>query len=439
MSLFRRLFGVPASDRPLVGPLFVHSFLTAAGYVLARTTGDSLLLSQSGPAALPQTLILSAIAVAAVTAMSVFPGRERSMISTALGTRLLLCAATALLAVLDQSSGWRHVAVSGLYVLAEIRGCVTTIQLTSLLAEHFHGRRARHSYGVVASGAPLAGVVMGTVMGLEAEAIGGLNWLFLACILDLLSILPLLVLQSRTKSNVDQNRPVLPWNAARTDVSVQVRLPASPSAQTSEIAEDRQKALLVPLSVLFVVKVLVLTFVAYQWKAGVSDYFGGDEESLTAYFAEFQAVTNLIILGLQLFLAGRILNRLGTVSILLFFPALMLAVGILLATIRTSSAAIVVLTMARGADVFRRALHDTALTVVYSALNVVDQRRFISLMSGVAKPAAEAAAGAILALSMAGQSSVTVTWIWLPLLPIWFVAAGMLGRGFRRLRREQAA
>ena len=116
MSFFRRLAGISVAHQDTVGRLFLYSFLTSASYVTARTTGDSLMLSQLGPGFLPAMILISAAAVIVVMAVSVLLSRNTGIRRIIFVTRILLAMTTVALAVFDQLPWSQSMAVSLLMV-----------------------------------------------------------------------------------------------------------------------------------------------------------------------------------------------------------------------------------------------------------------------------------------------------------------------------------
>lgn len=431
MSVLRHVFGIPTAHHKKATGLFLYSCLTSASYVTARTTGDSLFLSQRGSDALPSMFVLSAVVVAVTMAASVKLGQKSRIQTIAIVTRLLLAMLTFILAGLDQLPLTRSVAVSGLYLFAEIRGCLNTVQLTSLLTEQMPGRRARHSYAFVTAGAPLAGILMGTIIGLSATWFPSIDWLVLTAVIDLLALIPLV--------RSDFNSTARTTNSALRATEIDWTIDGKPTVFQSGSAVTTQESWLLPMSVLIAAKFFALTVISFQWKVATAEEFHADEEGMTAYFAQFQAFTNLIMIGLQLFVSGRLLSYFGTVRTLLTFPVILLIVGLCLLQSATSPDWFRLLTIARAMDVYRRAFHDTSLAVIYSAFDVGHQRRVIAIMNGVIKPAAEATAGILLAVISLSRPSFQATAFWLPIIPVWLVAATTTGHRYKQLRDARLA
>ncbi|MEZ6127619.1 MAG: hypothetical protein R3C59_02990 [Planctomycetaceae bacterium] len=439
-QLIRRFLGIPVRQQRATGVLFAYSFLTSASYVAARTIGDSLFLSQQGVSRLPQMFLLSSLAVAATAMIANRLGRSTQMLRVAQVTRLLLMSVTLLFAWLDGIALAKFLVVSVLYILAEVRGCLNTIQMTSILSEVFRNGRRKSVYAVIGAGAPLAGFSAGLLMGLEAADVGGRTWLLFICVLDLLAVFVLKAWQPdqsliKTETAIPESERPQPTVVAQSSTDQPDN--SAEGVEMSESAESADPLLysyLLPLVALVATKVVVLTLINYQWKVLAADHFHNDEQQLTLYFAEYYAIANVFILLFQLFLTGRFLERTGTVVSLILFPVLagLTGLGLLQNWLRLSP--ITAVTLARATDIYRRAVHDTSLAVIYSPLSILRQRRFIAIINGLVKPGAEATASVLLTLVASLVATLEITIVWMSLLPVWLGSVFVLGRQYRRLR-----
>lgn len=419
MNRMAQLLRIPERQVQTVLSLFAYSLLTSSSYMLTRTIGDSVLLARLGSRYLAPAFIVSAIAVILITVSVTRVSAPFQMRHVAQATRMVLSAVTVLLAVLLPHLHHSLLVVYGIYLLAEVRGVLNSIQLVSLLTETMPGTTVKKSVSVIAAGGPLAGVLCGTVLGIEAREFSLGTWLWVAAGIDLLAALLLFL----------------------TRVSV----PAS------EIASNEQKSHQQPVENSEAVRgygmslagvvggmVFTLTFISYQWKVTAASVFANDETGLARFFAEYYGVTDLVTLIIQFLVAGRALDRIGCRRILLMYPLLLTVTGILLLQTQTMPQMLGVLTVAKGLDVFRRSFHDPALTVMYSQLGHHARRPLIATVNGVVKPVSEATAALTVGAAELFLTFGSTTWVWILSLFPWLIVASAAGTCFRALQTQRS-
>ncbi|MEO9590677.1 hypothetical protein [Rhodopirellula bahusiensis] len=168
-----------------------------------------------------------------------------------------------------------------------------------------------------ATGATLAGVVMGGLLSLEAAQVSGEVFLYGAVALDLMTISVIRFLP-RTSS--------VRASAARTSSPPRLNLPDPKESLVDRYQRVRHYRW--ALGALMAAQVVALTFMGYQWNVIVTEYHLGNEEHIIAYFAAFYAINDAIILLLQVSAAGKLLDRLGIGWVLLLYPLSLLAVAL---------------------------------------------------------------------------------------------------------------
>ncbi|MCA9034243.1 MAG: hypothetical protein KDA91_03880 [Planctomycetaceae bacterium] len=416
-NFVRDVLGIPLPQQRAVGLLFLYSFLTSSSYFVARTVGDSLFLSQRGISSLPEMFLFSAIAVGLSAALANRLGKSVRILRIARTTRISLVTATLLLDWLDGLNETRIWAVSLLYILAEVRGCLNTIQLTSLLAEVFQHQRAKSAFAVVAAGAPMAGIATGIVMGSEILALGGRTWLIFLCGLDLFAVATLSFPLFRSGST--WQRRLSEQTAFRNNIE---------NPLLASTGNTNNTVFLIALMTMTACKSLVLTMISYQWKSIAAVHFQSNEALLTAYFARFYAVTDSLILMIQLFATGRLLNRIGTSRALQAFPVLCALIALLLLQSREYLSSLLAVTIARAGDVYRRSIYDVATAELFLPLEIPMQRKYNAVANGIVKPATEAAASVLIRLCVRSMGVLGMSQVWILFLPVWLGAILLLSR-----------
>ncbi len=384
--------------------LFLFSFLTASTYVVTRAMAISTFLARVGAPLLPACILGAALTVIVLSMASAYLGRHLRPVGLVAGTWLLMAAMSALLAI----ASWRWSesiwALGSLYVLAEIRGCFNTIFFVTLANEAFADSDSKRPFAVAASGAPIAGVVTGVLLGLEASVAQLAPTLLLMSVLDLATVAA--VIARRKYISVRRPRPV----GKKQD--------RSPPASTDVTPQRRYR---IHLSALVALKIAVLTLIGYQWKVAVGDFYGTDESRLILYFALFYAISDVFIVTLQWIVSGALLDRFGIGIALVGFPLVLMCLGIVSLFTSSVMALMILFTIGKGLHVLRRAFHDPALTAAYTVLQPNIRRETIVIVKGIIKPFAEAATGLALLLLAARMNHIGITMLWLIAIPAWLL------------------
>jgi hypothetical protein len=394
-------------DRLATGILFGFALLTAATYVVTRTFAISVFLARVGSDHLPVCILASAVAVILFSWLSGKLLRYLDPCNLAALTWLLLAGACYWIAVMIPRFGDAIWILSGLYVFAEIRGCVNTIFLVTMINDAFADSATKKPFALVASGAPVAGIVVGTLLGVEASVAALVPTLALMTILDLMAAG--LIWFSRRKLT----------GAAM----VQGETRALRGLEVKQIFRSGEHKYRIQLAALFGIKIIALTLIGYQWEVTAGTYFGANEAEMVAYFAIFYAVSDVLIVGLQWLVSGKLLDRFGVGVALLGYPLMLLLVGLISLLTDSVVTLMVLFTIARGLHVVRRAIHDPALNVAYTVLRPEIRRDTIVLIKGIIKPFSEAATALILIFVGVRLSHVGTTMIWMLLVPAWLVMA----------------
>ena len=350
-----------------------------------RTVGDSLFLSRIGSESLAAVFVASGIATALI-ALIWFVLTRRMKLAVAIRVSGLVLAsltiaAWAALPFLHHS--W--LLLAAIYLLAEIKGCVNAINVITATNYVLGGHSSRYSWARIGLGAPIASVLVGSLIGLEASLVDLRSWLLLSAIFDIVGLLPL--------AQVSKMRIPKPPSALKSTSS----LTATISKATSTLiqyASSRQFRFWI--GVLIAAKVVVLTLVTFFWKISVTEYFEGNEQSLTRYFGTFYAYIGFMTLAIQGLVTGHLLSRKS-----LYVPILVMPVTLsILALIAVFSVGafflLVLLTLAKSLEVWRRSVHDTTLNLLYTKIESHNRRTAIAVNSAVVKPLAEVGASLVL-------------------------------------------
>ncbi len=398
------LHNVPQGEQPAAIRLFIYCLLTGSSYTLARTAGDSLFLSRMGSDNLAMIFVASGVVTATVASVWFWMAKRYSLerflqVSTcALGLLTLL--AWAFLPVLHHSFYW----LGAIYVLAEIKGCVNAINIVSALNETLGGHSSRHSWAKVLAGFPVAALAIGLLIGIETSAVGVGTWLLLAAAFDILAVVPTLRL----------TRYQAPKLAAKQNQISQVAFLAELSRPLNRYVSHRPFTRWI--GVLIAAKVIVLTIIGFEWKVAANHFFDGNEQALAHYFGIFYAALGIITLAVQFFLTGKILTGKSILVPVLLLPVVLLVLNSLIVIGTGVLVLLLITTVAKSMDAWRRSTHDTAIHLLYTSIEKTKRRGLIGRNYAMIKPVSEVFASLILLLgskTMHESALIIATLVWI--------------------------
>ena len=185
-------------ERRNVALLFLFGFGTAAAYVVARTVADSQFLSRVGPEQLPRMYLVAAGVVAVVSAIyGRFASRSTVKLSVAI-TLLVLAIISAMMPEIIHRYPHSKLAMASVYILAQIRGTLGTIQFTMLLNDKFARRRPERVVGYVGIGSTLAGFLGGVSLSHVINTLDVATFMYVVAVIDLLTLIPIALISRST-------------------------------------------------------------------------------------------------------------------------------------------------------------------------------------------------------------------------------------------------
>jgi AAA family ATP:ADP antiporter len=177
-------------------------------------------------------------------------------------------------------------------------------------------------------------------------------------------------------------------------------------------------------------------FVDYVFKATVWSRLGASE--LGPFFARYQLALNGFSLILQLFLTGKLVERLGVLGLVVLTPSLLLGGGTLAALSAAGLVSVIVLKAADG--VLKNSVGRVGVELLWAP--VAGRERVRGFVDGVVVRAAQATAAlALLPLTFGKTTSLTTLTLAIPLLALLLLAFSFKVRGpyielFRRALRR---
>lgn len=419
--------------------LFGFSFLSAATYVLTRTLGVSLFMARIGSDALPLALGASAVCVIALSTLTRLVVRFVPTGYCVTLSWLTLAAASFLLSIKIVALPHSLMVVGAIYVLAEVRGCLNTVYVTTLANDLFASSRSKNPFVIVAAGAPVAGIISGLIVSYEAAEISDTTWLSVIACLDLLTMAVSCFLPRPSRDATTKQKQSR-LDEAEYDGELRVA-----SNQTNSSDEDRSspkdsrrltknwRRYRFGLASLVGIKVVVLTLVGFQWQIVVNDSLVS-EQRMIAYFAAFYAINDVLIVLIQAVASGKLLDRYGIGAPLILYPILLSLIGIAALLADSLTVLMVVFTVGCGLNVLRRSLHDPGLAAAYAILDPSVRSETIVLVKGMIKPFSEVAAAMGLLFYASDISSNALTLVWVILLLPWYMIAKWVARRYSTVR-----
>ncbi|QDU64230.1 HEAT repeat protein [Planctomycetes bacterium Pan216] len=373
-----RLFQIRQRDVLKVLLLQWFAFGSTGAYIVGRTIGDSLFLSEAGPEWLPELIVLSSFVVVAAALFNTRCVASCRLISVIRVTLVLMAISSVALRELLVSGSGGLLVVSLVYIAAEIRGALSSVQFATLVNEVFDSGEPKRVFGFIPLGATLAGIIIGSSIEGMVDTFGSINLLFVIAGIELTMLIPLALLGKQTGPS--------------PRVSPGPRKSASAS-MVADILTVMRTRYARSMAFLIAATVMVGVIVQFQWKTSAAYYFDDDANELTTYFGIYYGVVGVLTGLTQLFFSGRVLRRFHLIVSLLLFPSALVGA---MATILISSREVVLLwaaTLARGCDVLKRTVNEPAIQLLYWPLPSVVRRQTISLVGGIVKPLAEATSG----------------------------------------------
>ena len=399
------MMAIPPADRPAALLLFVYAFGGAGGYVIARTVADSQFLSQIGPAKLPAMYLVAAGAVALASVLYGWCAQRCSLRRIVRWTLISYAVISLVLPMLMRNHPGSLVLLAGVYIFAQIRGAVGSVQFTTLLNEQFARGRQANVFGVVGAGATTAGIVLGALVGWLAKHMATEDLMYLAAAMDLVAFAPVLFLRSGSGAAAGE--------------------PESERAFGSDaLPQDARGAggFRPPLALiagLVCLAVLASTLVEFQWKVAAADSLARDNVRLTRFFGYYYAVVFLLTGMAQLILTGRIIRRLGLLPALMVLPLTLGLATVCTLVVSVQRIALWAITLAKGCDVLRRSLNDPAMQMLYAPMPKHTRRRAIAVAFGIVKPSSEALAAVGILLAVPSVAVREFSYIVLVLAVLW--------------------
>ena len=414
-----------ANERRSVFHLFLYGFGNAGAYVIARTVADSEFLSRIGPDQLHRMYLAAAGVVAFVSAVYGRLAQRTSVRRSVTATLIILAVVSAALPELIHRFPSSTLAMACVYMLAQIRGTLGTIQFTMLINEQFANRRPERVVGIVGIGSTLAGFIGGMALSQFTDVVDVATLMYVVAAIDILTLLPVRELKRTTPAIPSEHSspPLaeLSWLAHTEESGEQVRV------------DHRSSRYVFLLAAMVAVCVFASTLVEYQWKVTVATDAHRNEQDLARYFGRFYGWTYLLTGALQFFVTANLLKRRGLLAGLLVFPMALLVTSGAVLLASTGKVLLWTMTLAKGSDAFKRSLNDPSVHILYSRMDRESRHRAVTLIAGIVKPLTEALAAIVLVILVPVVATQSLSAVVVLLVAIWLVLNLLVWRNFRQM------
>lgn len=380
----------------------IASACVASAALTARAAGDTLFLEYYGTNFLAVMYVGTSVLVGTVAYCF-----GRYVRSVSLSRILILsCGFLGLAALLLRVAllfPWK-----GFRILAYFWGDLTVngsmLLFWSYFSQVFDFRRAKRLMGWVGAGGTLACIAAGLSIRPFTKTFGTPNLLVVVAFLLAGFAAAVFYLSVHSKSQFDT-----PDAASRKDVNLPDLAYYFRLLKTARIRTLAFQAM---------IGTMVIILVDYQFKALAQSHFQGPQ--LAAFFGDFYAATNIIMLLIQLFALHLILQGRGLLTSLGVLPASMLLGGS--ATIFSLSF-VAVLATKLVAQTTLFTIDSGAFQILYLGIKKQSRTQVRALVDGICKPIAIGITGAVLVLI---SDAVKVYYLSIPgvaLCLIWFLLA----------------
>jgi AAA family ATP:ADP antiporter len=354
-------------------------FLLIAGHTVLETARDALFLGRLPPSRL-------SIVYVSLAALGFAGARWNARFVQRFGRRNALI--FSLMAAACGTTGFyllpaTPAATLALYVWSGLAGTLVAVQFWMLAGRVFTVTQGKRLFGIVGAGG---------VLGATAGAGSAAAVLMVAPVQFLLVISAVVfMLLSFLLTMAPRDHDVAPWRVSETSVGVNDAFTSTTSTTTGRYV--RRLGLMTALAT------AALLATDYLFKSAAARAV--PPEALGVFLARTYTVLNAIALGVQLFVAGLLVRRLGVVSAMVVLPLLLIAGagGVVLA-----GGALAAVLVTRGVDgALRHSVHRVAGELLWAPVPErarTDARAVVD--SVVARGAQAATAGVVLVLALLG-------------------------------------
>lgn len=420
--LLRRGANIDAREMPAVIAAFVLFFFIFAGYFAVRPVRETAgtLLGQERVADLWVVNWIVSLAIVPIYGWLVARFRRAVLLPLIYGFIAVSLAAVGLALRMDAEN---IRVMQFFYLMISVLNLFIVSVFWSFLLELFNKEQAKRLFGVIAAGGTTGALCGPLVTALMVERIGNPGVLFMGAAMFVIAIVC-----QRTLLNI--------WHEAgggRITASASDRpLGGNPFAGFTALLKSPY---LLGISCFIILLATATTFLYFEQLRIVAETFESNE-ARTRVFGLIDTVVQTLTVICQLFLTGRIAQRLGVVALLTFIPLLMVVGFLGIAATSTFAVLVTVMILRRvGEYAFIRPGREMLFSIVdnetrYKVKNLID----VSIYRGGDALASQVKSG----LENAGWTPVFVALLGAAIAAVWAFVGMLLGRTYKQDKSEAA-
>ncbi|MEW5956859.1 MAG: MFS transporter [Chloroflexota bacterium] len=375
------LFNIHPGEGRLVLLALGYAILLYVANVLARTVSYALFLAEFDAATLPYAYIGVAVLATLVTTIYLKLNERWPLSRVLIGVHVFL-----LLTLLGYWLGIGRGAGSWLlFSLPIYFGVNNTLTISSfwnLLGRLYNLQQAKRLFGLLSSGEHMATIATGFVAPVLVGWFGAPN-LFLVAALVMAGTIALLLYIVRRQAEQMQEPG-------------QEQTGGTKAKPAESLFKDPYVTLIIRLFALFILGIYFVDNIFYSQ----AELQYPTEDEMAAFIGVFFGVMGAISLFVQIFVAGRVLNRFGLRAIMLATPTGLLATTVLFALVGTFSAwQMALFWLATAAGLYRLvldAVDSTASNLLYQPLPAQQRTQAQTTVAGIIYPLSIGLTGLIL-------------------------------------------
>jgi len=381
-----------------VGLMLLYSVAVVGGVVITgQLVSRSLFLSALPATDIPYKFILPPLALMVATGIYARVAsrcrRDRLIMATCAimvvavaGFRLLL------------SSGLRQEfgTLCALFVVFDVIGDLAIIQFWTFAGDLFNAREARRLFGLISAGSAVSNVAFGLVLSSTADLVRPENLTFaMMASLVVCGICAGILGHRHRRSLAEVASEALPVSGDE-----------GKDGLLSAFTEIYRVPLLLTMGGIVILTAVVSNIADYQLDLALQSRFGHSGQAMVAFLGQFRCGAGLAAGVLQLFLAGRLMERFGVATVLLLLPlSVAMGSGALLLTGGVLWAAAI----PRACDVvLKYSVNDAALNLLYLPVGARLRARAKAILDGMVRPPVVSLLG--VAFLVAGTTFSLVQW-----------------------------
>jgi AAA family ATP:ADP antiporter len=299
----------------------------------------------------------------------------------------------------------------------------------SFMADLYRPAQAERLFGMIAVGGTLGAILGSTITSGLVSLVGPANLLLASALL--------LELAARAANALERHEESLA-REGRSDEAAASRVVRPIGGGVFEgIRAVARSPYLLGIATLMLLFTITSTFLYFQQADIVARTFRGDPQGRTRLFAGIDLAVNVLTLGTQIFLTGRVLRWLGVGAALAFLPLLSL-VGFGLLGVAPVLAVLVGFQVLRRAGNF--AIQRPAREVLYTVLSRTDKYKAKNFNDTfVYRVGDQAGAWSYTVIAWLGLGLSGLAFTMVPLSAAWFFLALWLGRRRTQIHEEAKA